>query len=63
METSRAMNGRQVDSEENSNIQREKETKYRTPIVKMKGSAYSSRGQNRPHMAQSMKMMTVTRLL
>jgi hypothetical protein len=47
----RAANGRQADSEENSNIQPEKEKKHRTPTVKMEGSAYSSRGRNGPRMA------------
>jgi hypothetical protein len=44
-------NGRQADSEEDSNIQPKKKTKHRTPIVKMEGPAYSSRGRNRPRMA------------
>jgi hypothetical protein len=51
MQISRATNGRQGDSEEHANIQPEKETKYWTPTVKMEGSAYSSRGRNRPRMA------------
>jgi hypothetical protein len=42
METSHAMNGRQMDSEENSNI--------RMPTVKMERSAYSG-GWNSPCMA------------
>jgi hypothetical protein len=51
MEISCAMNGRQVDSEENSNIQLKKKMKHKTPIVKTEGSAYTSRGQNEPCMA------------
>jgi hypothetical protein len=31
--------------------------KYRVPTFKMEVQAYSSRGWNRPHMAQSMKMI------
>jgi hypothetical protein len=59
MEISCATNGRQVDSEENPNIQSKKETKCKTPTVKMDGPAYSSRGRNRPCIAQSMKMMVM----
>jgi hypothetical protein len=51
MEISRATNGRQADFEDNSNIEPEKERKYRTPTVKMEGSAYTSRGRNRQRMA------------
>jgi hypothetical protein len=35
MEISRAKNGRQADSEENTNIKPRKKRKYRTPTVKM----------------------------
>jgi multidrug efflux pump subunit AcrB len=51
MEISCATNGRQADSEENSNIQQKKKTKHKTPTVKMEGSAYTSREQNRTCMA------------
>jgi hypothetical protein len=51
MEISRAANVRHADSEENANIQPQKKTKYRTPIVKMAGLAHSSRGRNRPRIA------------
>jgi hypothetical protein len=33
----RATNGREADSEENSNIQVRKNTKHRTPTIKMEG--------------------------
>jgi hypothetical protein len=48
MEILRATNERQTNSEE---IQPETETKHGTPTVRMEGSAYSSRGRDRPRMA------------
>jgi hypothetical protein len=38
-----------------------KETKHRMSTVKMEGSAHSSRGRNRPRMAQSIKMVMMTK--
>jgi hypothetical protein len=46
-----AMNGTQADSEENSIIQPKKKRKRWETTVKTEGSAYPSRGQNRPFMA------------
>jgi hypothetical protein len=46
-----SMNGRQMESKENFNIQPKKKTKHKTPKVKMERSAYSSRGRKRPRLA------------
>lgn len=43
------------------NIQPNKTTKYRVPIVKTEAPPYFSRGRNRPHMASFMKMMVCKR--
>lgn len=41
------------------NIQPKKKKEHKKPKVKMEVSAYSSRGRNGPHMAQSMKMIYI----
>jgi CHASE2 domain-containing sensor protein len=46
-----------TDSKENFNIQPKKKMKHRTPGVKIKGSAYSSVGCNRPYMAWSIMIL------
>jgi hypothetical protein len=51
MEISHAMNGRQMDSKKNFDIQSIKKTKNRITTVKMERSVYSSRVQKRPCMA------------
>jgi hypothetical protein len=53
MEKSQATNGRQTESEENTNIQVQpkKKMKRRIPTVKVERSAYSSKGWNRPCMS------------
>jgi hypothetical protein len=63
METSHATNLKQAESEENSNIQRKKKTKDRTPTVKMEGSTYSSGGRNRPRMISSTNMMMMMMMM
>jgi hypothetical protein len=59
MEMSRVTDGRQMGSEENSNIQPKNKTKYRTPRDKMERSAYSLRERNSPRKALSMKMTII----